>query len=209
MAGKTLSVIRKEDAMSFVTFSMRSGLCVLFFYTLLSFVPAPAEAKQGYKRTVETYTVPEVTLINQNGAKVPLRSLLQSGKPVMFDFIFTTCTTICPVLSASFTNFQRKMGPDAHKTHLVSISIDPENDTPKKMKEYIKRYDGKEGWDFLTGSRSDIDKVIRAFDTNASNKMSHLPIIILWSPASKTWTRIFGLISTAELIEEHKKAAGR
>lgn len=165
-----------------------------------------AEARQNYRITTENYIVPDVILIDQNGAKVPLRALMQSGKPVMLDFVFTTCTTICPVLSASFTNFQRKMGPDAIKAHLVSISIDPENDTPKKMKEYLKRYNAKPGWDFLTGSRADIDKVITAFDTNASNKMSHLPIILLWSPAKRNWTRIFGLISTADLIGEFNKA---
>lgn len=189
--------------------SARLLRAVLFIIVSCAFIvsPGPAEAKQDYRRTIGKYTVPEVTLINQHGAKVPLRSLLQSGNPVMFDFIFTTCTTICPVLSASFTNFQRRMGPGSKTVHLVSISIDPENDTPKKMKEYLGRYGGQEGWDFLTGSRSDIDKVIRAFDTNASNKMSHLPIIIIWSPAGKSWTRINGLISTAELIEEYKKAA--
>ncbi|MBA4373620.1 MAG: SCO family protein [Thermodesulfovibrio sp.] len=187
----------------------RNCLCLIAFCAFLAGPIAPAEAKQDYKRTVEKYSVPDVTLVNQRGTRVPLRSLLQSETPVMFDFIFTTCTTICPVLSASFTNFQRKMGPESKKIHLVSISIDPENDTPKKMKDYLKRYDGQEGWDFLTGSRSDIDKVIKAFDTNASNKMSHLPIIIIWSPASKSWIRIFGLISTAELIEEYKKAAAK
>ncbi|MGC2061781.1 MAG: SCO family protein [Thermodesulfovibrionales bacterium] len=191
--------------MVLTAYSLHRSLCFIILCAFL-FGAGPAEARQDYKRTTERYTAPEVTLINQHGAKVSLRSLLQSGKPVMFDFIFTTCTTICPVLSASFTNFQRKMGPDSKTVHLVSISIDPENDTPKKMKDYLKRYDGQEGWDFFTGNRSDIDKVIKAFDTNASNKMAHLPIIIIWSPASKSWTRIFGLISTAELISEYKKA---
>jgi len=166
----------------------------------------PAEARQSYKRTTEKYKVPDVTLINQQGVKVPLRNILQSGRPVMFDFIYTTCTTICPVLSAGFTNFQRKMGADAAKAHLVSISIDPENDIPPKMREYLMRYQARPGWDFLTGSRSDIDKVIAAFDTGASNKMSHLPIIIIWSPATGTWTRIYGLLGTTDLIEEYKRA---
>ncbi|MHB8880483.1 MAG: SCO family protein [Thermodesulfovibrionales bacterium] len=189
-------------------YSLRAGLCLIVLTAFLCSA-APAAARQAYTRTTPAYAVPEVTLVNQHGAKVPLRSLLQSGKPVMFDFIFTTCTTICPFLSASYTNFQRTMGPEAKKVHLVSISIDPENDTPKKMKEYLGRFDAREGWDFLTGSRSDIDKVIRAFDTGASNKMSHLPIIIIWSPAGRSWTRINGLISTSELIKEYRKAVAK
>ncbi len=194
--------------MILITYFLRAGFGLMVIGALL-FCAVPVEAKQEFKRTTERYTVPEVTLINQNGVRVPLKTILQSGRPVMFDFIFTTCTTICPVLSASFTNFQRKLGAEAATVHLVSISIDPENDTPKKMKDYLKRYDSKPGWDFLTGSRADIDKVIRAFDTNASNKMSHLPIIIIWSPSGKSWTRINGLISTAELIDEYRKAAAK
>ncbi|TAN40060.1 MAG: SCO family protein [Nitrospirae bacterium] len=189
-------------------YSLRAGLCLIVLTAFLCSA-APAAARQDYTRTTPAYAAPEVTLVNQHGAKVPLRSLLQSGKPVMFDFIFTTCTTICPFLSASYTNFQRTMGPEANKVHLVSISIDPENDTPKKMKEYLGKFDAREGWDFLTGSRSDIDKVIRAFDTGASNKMSHLPIIIIWSPAGRSWTRISGLISTSELIKEYRKAVAK
>lgn len=195
--------------MTFIMHYLKSGLCILACYACLAALSGPADAKQDYKRTTERYSVPDVTLISQQGTRVPLRSLLQSDKPVMFDFIFTTCTTICPVLSASFTNFQRKLGPAAGGARLVSISIDPENDTPKKMRDYLKRYDSQEGWDFFTGSRADIDRVIKAFDTGASNKMSHLPIIIIWSPASKTWTRINGLISTADLIEEFRKASAK
>ncbi len=195
--------------MILMTNLVRAVLCIIAFCTFLSCSTGSADAKQDYKRTTERYTVPDVTLVNQDGTKVSLRSLLQSGKPVLFDFIYTTCTTICPVLSASFTNFQKKMGADAGRTHLVSISIDPENDTPKRMKEYLKKFDAKRGWDFLTGSRADIDKVITAFDANATNKMEHLPIIIIWSPVNRTWTRVFGFLSTAELIEELKKATAR
>jgi protein SCO1/2 len=124
----------------------------------------------------------------------------------MVDFIFTTCTTICPVLSAGFSNFQRKMGPGLKDVHLVSISIDPENDSPKKLREYLKRYDAKPGWDFLTGSKADIDKVIKALDAYSITKMSHLPLALLYSSSARQWVRIYGLIGTKDLIAEYEKA---
>lgn len=170
--------------------------------------PAPnAEGMQRekYKRTIEKYVVPDVTLVNQDGKKIRLRELLSGKRVTMVDFIFTTCTTICPVLSAGFSNFQRKIGPESKNVQLVSISIDPENDNPKKLREYLKRYDAKPGWEFLTGSRQDIDKVIKAMDAYTTNKMSHLPLALLFAPASERWVRIYGLIGTSDLMAEYEK----
>jgi protein SCO1/2 len=162
-------------------------------------------ADKGYKRTIENYTVPDVVLVNQHGAKVRFRDLIQSDKPVVVDFIFGTCTTICPVLSAGYANLQQKLGPDSRKVHLVSISIDPENDTPKVLREYLARYRAKPGWDFFTGSRADIDKVMYAFNAYIPNKMSHFPLTLIRSPSDGKWIRIFGLMGSSEFLAECQK----
>lgn len=158
-----------------------------------------------YRRTIENYTMPDVVLVNQNGAKVRFKELMQSKKPVIVDFIFGTCTTICPILSVSYANLQQKLAPDTQKVHLVSISIDPENDTPKVMKEYLKRYRARPGWDFLTGKRSDIDKVMYAFNAYIPNKMSHYPLTLIRSPGDGKWIRIFGLMGSSEFMDECRK----
>lgn len=163
-------------------------------------------AEKKYKRTVEQYTLPDVVLINQDGKRVRFKSLEKSDKPVVVDFIFGTCTTICPILSVGYANLQQKLGTDSLKVHLVSISIDPENDSPKVMKEYLKRYRAKPGWDFLTGSRADIDKVMKAFDAYIPNKMSHYPLTLIKPPHESGWIRIYGLISSSEFIEETRKS---
>jgi protein SCO1/2 len=164
-----------------------------------------AQAPPPIKRTVERYTVPDVTLVNQDGAKVKLKALLESGEPVIVDFIFGTCTTICPVLSAGYANLQAKMPAGAAKIHLVSISIDPENDTPKVMRDYLKRYRAKPGWDFFTGRREDIDQAMRAFNAYIPNKMSHYPLTLIRDPKTGQWVRIFGLMSSSEFIAECRK----
>jgi len=165
-----------------------------------------ADASTSYKRTIESYTMPDVVLVNQDGKKVHLKELLQSDKVVIVEFIFGTCTTICPVLSAGYTNLQQKLAPDTQKVRLVSITIDPENDTPGVMKEYLKRYRAKPGWDFLTGSRSDIDKVMNSFNAYVSNKMFHTPLTLIRLPKDGKWVRVYGLMSTSEFMEECKKA---
>ena len=180
-------------------FTLCSVLFVFLFFSQLSF----GESIPKYKRTVEKYSTPDVVLVNQDGKKVKLSSLINSGKPVMLDFIYGTCTTICPVLSAGFTNFQNKMGQDAAKVQLISITIDPEYDTPALLKDYLKRFRAKPGWDFLTGSREDIDRVMRAFDAYVPNKMAHYPLTLLKAARSDQWVRIYGMVGMSVLMTEY------
>ena len=182
-------------------------MCALLavFVGLLVLPPNPAAASK-YERSMKKLTIPDVVLVNQEGKKVRLKTFLQCDKPVVVDFIYATCTTICPVLSAGFANLQRKLGPDSENVRLVSISIDPENDTPKAMAEYLKRYQAKPGWNFLTGTRTDINNVMKAFDAYFPDKMSHLPLNFIHEPGQDNWTRLFGLISTRDFIKECQEA---
>ncbi len=190
---------------------LRFAISALVPVALVMMLASPrADADTGkYKRTVETYTVPDVSLVNQTGERIKLRALLLSDKPVMLDFIYGTCTTICPVLSAGYANFQRKLGPGTDKARLVSISIDPENDTPEVMLTYLKRYRAQQGWDFLTGTREDINRIMKAFDAYVPDKMSHYPLTLLKAPGSDKWVRIYGLLGTADLLEEYRKLGGK
>lgn len=179
---------------------------VFVVFTMLCSGSHAGAAETSYKRTLESYTVPDVVLVNQDGAKVHLKDVIQKGnKPVIVDFIFGTCTTICPILSVGFANLQQKLGTNSQKVHLISISIDPENDTPKVLKEYLKRYRSKPGWDFLTGSRTDIDKVMRGLNAYIPNKMSHYPLTLIKPPQDAKWIRIFGLLSSSEFLNECQK----
>ncbi|MBK5274287.1 MAG: SCO family protein [Desulfuromonadales bacterium] len=189
------------------------SILALFLLILLMVVVLPAKSVQAasnkYKKTVERYTIPNVVLINQDGKKVQLASLLTADQPVIVDFIYGTCTTICPVLSAGFVNLQGKLGTGSHKVRLISITIDPENDSPKVLKEYLKRYRAKPGWDFLTGSRTDIDAVMKGFNAYIPDKMSHYPLNLIRSPKDGSWVRLFGILSSSELMSEFQQVTGK
>jgi len=190
----------------------RHRVLYIVFIMLICIIAAEqafSESKPKYRRSVEKYSVPDVTLVNQDGKKVKLAALINSGKPVMLDFIYGTCTTICPVLSAGFTNLQNKLGQDAANVQLISITIDPEYDTPTVMKDYLKRFRAKPGWDFLTGSREDINRVMRAFDAYVPNKMAHYPLTLLKAPNSDQWVRIYGMVGMSVLLEEYRKLGGK
>jgi len=151
---------------------------------------------------------PAVTLIDQNGDRIDFRALTLSDKPVFVDFIFATCTTICPVLSAGYTSIQRKLGDNLDRVTLVSITIDPENDGPEELTSYLERYRAKPGWEFLTGTRADIDAVMQAFDAYIPDKMSHKPLLFIRTPKDGSWVRLYGFAGSADLMAELARASG-
>ena len=110
------------------------SLVLLLLMTFFSRVKV-SEATTDYVRKVVQYKIPDVTLVNQDGKKINFKQIINSDKPVILDFIYGTCTTICPVLSIGFSHFQKKLGPDIQNVQLGSRSIDPDNDTPLVMKE--------------------------------------------------------------------------
>ena len=125
---------------------------VMVVLLVFSIAGLPADEPR-FTRTAVKIDVPELTLINQEGDTVDFREVLLGDKPVFVEFVFATCTTICPVLSAGLASMQRKLGEDSDQVRLISISIDPEHDGPEELKEYLERYRAGPGWDFLTGTR--------------------------------------------------------
>ena len=155
-----------------------------------------------YAATTETYAIPDVELIDQSGTSVSLRTLLDADQPIALNFIFTTCTTICPVMTATFAQMRRELGDAGDQLRMVSISIDPEYDRPDKLKAYAEQFGAGPGWDFLTGDSNDIMQVLSSFDSYAGSKMNHQPITLLKSPGSSSWTRLNGLASGKDLANE-------
>lgn len=159
--------------------------------------------QSGYKSSAHSYTLPEIVLIDMDNNKVSLSETLGEG-PVILDFIFTTCTTICPVLSATFSQVQRKLGSEAKNIRMVSITIDPEQDTPERLKEYADKFKAGSGWQFLTGSIDDIITTQKAFDAYRGDKMNHIPLTFLRSTPDGPWVRLEGFASAADVVAEYQ-----
>ena len=110
-----------------------------------------------YTVSNKDYEIPDIELIDADGATMRLRTILDTDKPVALNFIFTTCTTICPVMTATFAQMQRKLGDTANKLQVVSISIDPEYDRPEVLKAYGRQFHAGRNWTFLTGDSKDLN----------------------------------------------------
>lgn len=165
----------------------------------------PTQPSEKFTRTVASYDVPDVTLADMNGARVGLVSALAYDGPVFLQFIFTTCPTICPVMSGTLSAAQAKLGNEAARVRMISISIDPEQDTPERLREYARKFKAGPQWVFLTGDLEKIVAVQKSFDAYRGNKMRHEPLTFMRAAPGKPWLRLDGLLSATQLVDEYKR----
>lgn len=157
----------------------------------------------SYQRSIEEYKIPDVTLTDANGKQVRILDAINIDEPLMVNFIFTTCPSICPVMSATFAQTKKQLGPVHDDIHFLSISIDPEYDTPKRLTAYAKKFNAGPEWQFLTGSLEDSIAVQRAFKAYRGEKMNHAPLTLLRASSDSPWVRVDGLATASDLVDEY------
>jgi protein SCO1/2 len=151
------------------------------------------------------YKMPTVTLVGADGAKAEFPQAIDDGKPVMIDFIYTTCTAICPVMSQTFAEVQKRLGDERSKLNMVSFSIDPEEDTPARLRDYARRYDAGPQWQFYTGTLEASIAVQKAFDAFRGDKMNHEPVILMRRAPGESWIRLQGFATPDDVIREYRQ----
>jgi len=142
---------------------------------------------------------PDVALTDENGRSVQFYGDLVKGHVVAVNFIFTTCTTICQPMSGTFAKAETLLAgrPNAR---LVSITIDPETDTPERLAAWKKRFNGGARWTMLTGPKDQIDRLRKALGVFTPDRINHTPtVVILDGPAGRT-TRVIGLVSARAIV---------
>jgi protein SCO1/2 len=107
--------------------------------------------------------LPDITLVDQHGQKVSLASL--RGKPLLFDFIYTTCPGPCLMITARMKSVADRLGPMlGSKARFISVTVDPEHDHPSDLLTYAKEQGAeRNGWLFLTGPPAEIDRLMAQF----------------------------------------------
>lgn len=153
-------------------------------------------------RSSASYHVPDVELVRDDGKAVRLAPELDDGRPVVLTFIFTSCTTVCPTISATLAQLQRKLGPARDRVHLLSISIDPEFDTPARLRQYAMKFGAGPAWQHYTGTLDASLTVQRAFEVYRGDKMRHTPVTLLRSAPGAAWVRIDGFAGADQLLAE-------
>jgi cytochrome oxidase Cu insertion factor (SCO1/SenC/PrrC family) len=139
--------------------------------------------------------------MDQSGAQVRFKSDVLADRIVVMDFVFTTCTTVCPVLSAVFARVQGRLGERLEKeVRLVSVSVDPTQDTPARLKAYSASHRAKTGWTWLTGSPEDIKQVLEGLGAYTANAANHAPMVLVGDVRTGRWVRLNGFPSEEQIL---------
>ncbi len=154
-------------------------------------------------------------LVDQHGRDIMFVSDVIGDDIVVMDFVYTTCTTICPVLSALFTQVQSKLGDDVgNGITLVSVSVDPIRDTPQRMKAYSAKHGAGDGWIWLTGPKSVVDDVLTGLGAYTTNFEDHPSMVLIGDGQTGEWRRLFGFPNPDRIVQvvngmrERRKAGG-
>lgn len=154
----------------------------------------------GQTTQMSGLTIPNVELVNQEGKKVNFQQLIKD-KVVAINFIFTTCTTVCPPMGANFTNLKHRLSADitADKVVFISISIDPVIDTPERLKNWSEKFKPGQGWTLLTGEKAQVNALLKGLNVFTPLKDDHAPILLIGKEGQDNWIRTNALAPPAQL----------
>jgi len=163
--------------------------------------PAPSAPAAQEPQRADGLKIPDVPLVDQDGRAVRFPDLLR-GRVVAINFVFTTCTTICPPMGANFAKLRQLLGERAGRdVELISVSVDPGNDTPERLKAWAAKFGAGPGWTLLTGEPDQVTHLLKALGVYTPNLADHSPLVLVGNASKGEWTRAYGLAAPARLVE--------
>ena len=165
---------------------------------------APETAKEPAKTATsnaEKYFT-DIVLLNQDGEKMRFYSDLLQGKTVIINSFFASCQGSCLPITRNLEKLQEALGDRLGKdARIISISVDPTVDTPAELKAFGKKFHARPGWYFLTGSKENVDFVLKKIGQFVENKNDHYNIIVVGNDRTGLWKKAFGLAKSEELVK--------
>lgn len=144
--------------------------------------------------------IPDVAVIDSGGKPRRLAQSLDGADAVMLNFVFTTCSTICSTQTAVLAEFQRRLLAAGKRARFVTVTIDPDNDTPERLAAFARQFDIQRDWSFFTGEFDDLIRVQQAFDVYRGAKAAHPPVVLLKRANESNWVRIEGMAAPSDLL---------
>jgi len=175
----------------FVTIVVIALLAAVDLSAVLPY-PSPRERPSASPKV----KLPNPELWNQNGAVVRFASDIAGDRIMALNFIYTDCSTACPVASAIFAKLQDRLGDKlARDVRMVSLSINPATDTPARLKAYAERFHAAPEWVWLTGEKARVEALLKDLGVYDRDYANHASVILVGDPAHGVWTRFNGLSS--------------
>lgn len=155
----------------------------------------------------QDYPLPAVELRDQDDRPIDFAALRRTQDRTIISFIFTSCAGICPMITSNMVRSVPQLDQIDDNYRIVLISVDPEHDTPSRLRAYAERFDAGPKIRFLTGSSEQVFQVLRQLDAvyEGANKMNHQPVTLISRGAGQGWRRIDGLIGADTVVQQYRE----
>jgi len=150
---------------------------------------------------VERLPAYDARVVDQAGKALQFRRDVLGNGPVVITFVYTRCTTICPVSNVIYQSVQKHLDDRGDRnTRLISISIDPDRDRPSDLAKMAASFDSGPRWRLVTGGRSEISSLLGSFGLQLGAVEDHDPMFLVGNGSDQQYTRISGLPEPEEIL---------
>lgn len=164
--------------------------------------PVPAEETHAAARSSAAKYFTDIPLVDQDGVTHKLFSGLMEDKIVVVQSFFASCKGVCPHTVGHFREIQEHLGDRLGKdVVMLSITVDPVNDTPERLRDYAADWKARPGWYFLSGEPGNVRAALNKFGQMVEQRENHSNIFVIGNVRTGLWKKAFGLADTASIIE--------
>lgn len=152
----------------------------------------------------ETKILPDLKLLDQDGRSVNFYSDLIRGKIVLISFFYTSCTYTCLMQGKVFSEVQTELGERLGKeVFLISVTMDPETDTPKRLKSWAAQHGLRKGWTLVTGRKEEMATLVGHLTGDPLGRIEmHSPFIYIGIDKKNNWDVAYGLAAPKKLVKK-------
>ena len=191
-------------------FSLWSGMRVLGVALAMlcgGYVDAHEQHKHADTEQVRTHRIPDVALTDQDGHQVRFVSDVLQKRTALISFIYTSCKTTCPLVGATMAKVAEQIEHDLPDAVIVSISVDPEYDTPARLSAWRHEYGEVPQWTLLTGPKREIERLLRSLGAYSPSLEDHSDVLLIGSGRAGHWTRMTSLAAWDKVAAAVRAAA--
>ncbi|HEY6350687.1 MAG TPA: SCO family protein [Candidatus Angelobacter sp.] len=143
----------------------------------------------------------DTLVVDQDGHELRFYSDLLMGKIVIINSFFSTCEQSCPRMAGTLAEIQKRLGTRlGTDVTIISITVDPEQETPAKLKAYADKLAAKPGWIFLTGTKANVSAVLHKLGQYVDDKQDHLSVFLIGNERTGLWKKAFGLSAVDDVM---------
>lgn len=151
----------------------------------------------------------DLPVVTQDGETMRFYSDVLENQVVLVSLFYTECTGMCPITNAKLAEVQDLLGEQfGHGVRFVSVTLDPETDTPEVLKEYAAKFDARDGWLFLTGKKEDLKTITYRLGQVDSTIETHNPMIMAGNVNRAQWTKLRPNMPAPAIVERVRLLAG-